>query len=675
MSEQPTNTCHVIFMPAGRRGQIAKGTTILEAARQLGVSIESICGGRMTCNKCRIQVQEGHFAKDGITSAAAHLSPASQSEQKLLQRLGTPHYRLSCQAQVHGDLLIFVPEESRGNQQIIRKTAVSRAIPLQPAIRLYHVQVDPATLGDHRGDWGRVQDALTAQANIRPAAIALPALRQLQTALRQGQWTVTAAIWQQQEVIDIQPGQTEEGIYGTAVDIGTTTIACHLCHLQTGDIIASTSAMNPQIPFGEDLMSRISYATSHPNGTRQMQTAVLQTINKLTAQAAKEAGIRPRQIMDCVLAGNTTMIHLLLGINPAELGGAPFALAIRNSMDIPASQLGLRIHPAARAHILPAQAGHVGADNTAVLLAEAPHQQDEVTLIIDVGTNAEIVLGNSQWLYSASSPTGPAFEGAQITHGMRAAPGAVERVRIDPTTLEPRFQVIGEPRWSHEWPSGPNVPVAEQPQQLAAGICGSGIIEAVAELYLRGILLANGRFNPQSPSPRLQWHGRKGQYLLATAAESASGQPIFITQDDIRAIQLAKAALYAGAKLLMQEAAITRVDKILLAGAFGSYIDPLYAMILGMVPDCDLAHVYAIGNAAGDGARMALLNVGKREEAQQLVKQIRYVETAVHPAFQDTFVSAIHIPHAQDNFPHIAHLLPTETAVSPPPRRPRRRKK
>ncbi|GAB4268064.1 MAG: ASKHA domain-containing protein [Candidatus Promineifilaceae bacterium] len=675
MSEQPMTTYHVIFMPSGRRGQIAKGTTLLEAARQLGVSIESICGGRMTCNKCRIQVQEGHFVKDGVTSTAAHLSPASQSEQQFLQRLGTPHHRLSCQAQVHGDLLIFVPEESRGNQQVIRKTAVSRTISLQPAVRLHHVQVDPATLGDHRGDWGRMQDALAMQANIRPQTIALPALRQLQTALRQGHGAVTVAIWQQQEVIDVQPGQAKEGVYGTAVDIGTTTIACHLCHLQTGTITATTSAMNPQIPFGEDLMSRISYATTHANGTRQMQTAVLQTINKLTAQAAKEAGIRPRQIMDCVLAGNTTMIHLLLGINPVELGGAPFALANRDSMDIPASQLDLRIHPAARAHILPAQAGHVGADNTAVLLAEAPHQQDKITLIIDVGTNAEIVLGSRQWLFSASSPTGPAFEGAQITHGMRAAPGAIERVRIDPATLTPRFQVIGEPRWSHQWQIGADVPVAEQPQQLAAGICGSGIIEAVAELYLHGILLANGRFNPQSPSPHLQWHGRKGRYLLATAAQSAAGQPIFITQDDIRAIQLAKAALYAGAKLLMKQAAITHVDKILLAGAFGSYIDPLYAMVLGMIPDCDLANVYAIGNAAGDGARLALLNSGKREEARQLVKQVRYVETAVNPAFQDAFVNAIHIPHTRDNFSHIAHLLPTETAVASPPRRPRRRKR
>jgi uncharacterized 2Fe-2S/4Fe-4S cluster protein (DUF4445 family) len=354
-------------------------------------------------------------------------------------------------------------------------------------------------------------------------------------------------------------------------------------------------------------------------------------------------------------------------------------------MDIKARELGLQLHHEANVHILPAEAGHVGADNVGVLLAEEPHKQDDIWLVVDVGTNAEIVLGNREWLYSASSPTGPALEGAQITHGMRAAPGAIERVRIDPVTQEPRFRVIGEERWSDEW----EIETATinddktkrrqdysttRPAHLAAGICGSGIIEVVVEMYLAGILQANGRFNPTSASPRVNWNGGTGSYILADATQTTNGQPLLITQSDVRNVQLAKAALYAGAKLLMNQAQIEKVDRVILAGAFGSYIDPKHAMILGLIPDCDLSHVYAVGNAAGDGARIALLNRKKRVEAQDLVEWVRYVETAVDPRFQDEFVGAIHLPHASDSFPHIDGMLPRETAISANgiARRPRR---
>ncbi len=351
------------------------------------------------------------------------------------------------------------------------------------------------------------------------------------------------------------------------------------------------------------------------------------------------------------------MHHLLLNIDPVELGGAPFALAVSESIDLKARDLALKFNPAARVHILPCIAGHVGADNMAVQLAEAPHQQDSLMLIIDVGTNAEIVLGNREQILCASSPTGPAFEGAQITHGQRAAPGAIERVRIDPQTLEPSWRVIGHDAWIH---ADDEIPDSAR----ATGICGSGIIEVIVEMFLSGIIDPDGRFdeNGKDRSSRVRFNGRAGEYVLVQASQTATGKPIIVTQNDVRAIQLAKAALYAGAKLLMNAKGVTAVDKIVMAGAFGSYIDPKYAMLLGLIPDCDLEKVVAVGNAAGDGARIALLNKGQRLEAARLAQWDQHVQTAVDPNFQAEFVGAMAFPHATDPFPHLEGLVPVRSA-------------
>ncbi len=666
------NRSRVIFMPSGRRGQVAQGESLLEAARMLGVGIESICGGRLTCGKCKVRIEEGQFQKHGITSSPGHVSPPSADEIELMRSLGENGYRLSCQTYVQGDALVFIPEEARAQKQIVRKSATERVIEIDPAVRQVYVEVESAELGEHRGDWGRLQDALAADWNLEALTIDLHALQKLQPALRKGKWGVTVTLWQDQ-VIDVQPGY-REGAYGLAVDIGSTTVAAHLCDLRTGAILASESAMNPQVTYGEDLMSRISYAMTHASGLAKMHAAIIDALNLLAVSAARQAGLRARQIHEMVAVGNTTMIHILLGINPIELGGAPFALANRDALDLKARDLGLRLHPAANLHILPAEAGHVGADNVGALIAEAPYEDERITLMVDIGTNAEIVLGGRDWMYSASSPTGPAFEGAQITFGMRAAPGAIERVRIDPQSLEARFQVIGEPRWSDTWPIGEEGGAEEPPSQLAAGICGSGIIEAVAELFLHGLILPDGRFNPEIRHERLLWEGRRGAYVLATGAQTSNREPILITQEDVRNIQLAKAALYAGAHLLMQRAAVERVDRILLAGAFGSYIDTKFAMILGLIPDCDLEQVHAVGNAAGDGARIALLNRTKRVEAERISRWVRYIETAVDPDFQNAFVDAIHIPHARSEFPHLAGVLPARKAAPERPERLRKRR-
>lgn len=638
----------VIFMPSGRRGRVPTGTSLLEAARQIGVDIESICGGRLTCGKCKVQIEDGTFQKHGIVSRPGHVSPPSQEEADFLRRKGAEECRLSCSTYVRDDVLVTVPPESQGRKQIIRKAASERVIEVEPAVRQVYVEVPEAVLDDQRGDWQRLQRALAKEWALEDLRIDYLVLRTLQEKLREGDWAVTVTVWQDREVINVQPGY-QEGAYGLAVDIGTTTVAGHLCDLRTGEVLATEAMMNPQVSYGEDLMSRVSYAMSHDDGLGTMHDAIIKALNKLAGLTALQAGIKTKDIYEAVFVGNTVMHHILLDIDPTELGGAPFALATHEQLDIKARDLGIRLHPAANVYIPPVKAGHVGADNMAVLLAEAPYTQDDIMLIVDVGTNAEILLGNRERVLSASSPTGPALEGAQISHGMRAAPGAIERVRIDPETYAPRFKVIGDERWSDEW---------DQVYQPAMGICGSGIIEVVAELYLAGIIAADGRFVADLESPHIRWEGRTGVYVLATPEQTATGKPIVVTQQDVRNVQLAKGALMAGAKLLMDRAAIAAVDKVVLAGAFGSYIDPKHAMVLGLIPDCDLENVYAVGNAAGDGARILLLNRAKRRELRRRARWVEYVETAVEPAFQEEFVAAMHLPHMHEPYPHLAHILP-----------------
>jgi uncharacterized 2Fe-2S/4Fe-4S cluster protein (DUF4445 family) len=417
--------------------------------------------------------------------------------------------------------------------------------------------------------------------------------------------------------------------------------------------------MNPQIRFGEDLMSRVSYAMMNAGGSAEMTTAVRQALNGLLAQLANRAGIKRDAILELALVGNPIMHHLVLGIDPIPLGSAPFALATDRAVTVRADELDLQTHPGARVYVLPCIAGHVGADTAGVILAEAPHAQEAVELVVDVGTNAEIVLGNRFFLLAASSPTGPAFEGAQISSGQRAAPGAIERVRIDRDTLEPRFKVIGCDLWSDH----PDFKAKTEGLGVT-GVCGSGIIECLAEMYLSGIITQDGVIDGAmtAKSPRVQQEGRTFAYLLH------DGEPqLKITQNDVRAIQLAKAALYAGARLLMDRMGVDKLDRITLAGAFGSHIDVKYAMVLGMIPDCDLAKVTSAGNAAGTGARIALLNRAARDEIARVVKQVEKVETAVEPKFQEHFVGAMAIPHKTAPYPHLAKAvnLPAPKAAAP----------
>ena len=646
--------CKIALMPSGRKGQVPIGSNLLQAAQELGVELESICGGRQTCGKCQIIIEEGNFPKHGITSRSNHISDPSDLEREYDREHNLNGRRLACAAQVLGDILITVPEESQANKQIIAKAATERAIEVNPAVKQLYVEVEPAVLGDPRGDWERLAQALQDQWQLTELAIDPRALVTLQSILREGDFAVTVTIWQEKEVLRLQPGY-QDGIYGLAVDVGSTTVVAHLCDLRTGSVLATQSAMNPQVRFGEDLMSRISYTNSEPQGLARMNRMIIQTLNGLAEKAAHEVELSPQDITDVVVVGNTVMHHILLGIDPTQLGVAPFALATYSALDLKARDLGLNLNNACRVHILPLIAGHVGADNVGVMLAESPADQDGISLIVDIGTNAEIILGDRTQTLVASSPTGPAFEGAQITHGQRAAPGAIDRVRIDPKTLEPRIKVIGHNDWIV-----PQTDSGVPPQIKATGICGSGIIEVIAELFLAGIINSKGHFIPSAAerSPRIQFNGPTGEYVLAEADCTATGSAIIITQNDVRAIQLAKAALYAGTKLLMDHRGVKQVDRIILAGAFGTFINPYHAMVLGLIPDCDLDHVVAIGNAAGDGARLALLNKNLRHKAVQLARSATYVETPLETTFQDEFVAALNIPHATHPFPHLAGSLP-----------------
>jgi uncharacterized 2Fe-2S/4Fe-4S cluster protein (DUF4445 family) len=658
-----------VFTPSGRRGSFSAGTSVLDAARALGVDLDSVCGGRGICGRCQVVVSEGTHPKLAIESHAEHLTPFSRPEEEYRDRRGiAPGRRLGCHARLLGDVVIDVPPDSQLHRQVVRKDAEARAIELDPVVRLHHVEVEEPSLGAQTSDLARLQVAMEREWGLPGLEVDPNVVRDLQAALRSGKWAVTVAVHDGSTISAVWPGFRDVAL-GIAFDVGSTTVAGHLCDLATGEVLASAGAMNPQIRFGEDLMSRVSYVMLHPGSVQELTRAVRGCLNGLVAELTADAGFGPADVLEVTLVGNPIMHHLALGIDPTQLGGAPFALATDLALRLRAADLELGVHPGARAYILPCVAGHVGADTAGMLLAEAPHQRDEVSLLVDVGTNAEIVLGSRDRLLAASSPTGPAFEGAQISGGQRAAPGAIERVRIDRRTLEPRVRVIGTQAWSHE-PAFAGTTVT--------GICGSGIIEAVAELYLAGVLKADGALDGSAAArtPRVVPDGRTFAYVLHDVTEQR-GPRLLITQNDVRQVQLAKAALQAGCRLLMDRLGGDGVDRVRLAGAFGAHIDPVHALVLGMVPDCDPDSVSSAGNAAGTGARIALLNRAARGEIEALVRRVEKVETAVEPRFQEHFVEAMAIPHASDPYRRLGRVvaLPERGRPTGSGERPRRRRR
>jgi uncharacterized 2Fe-2S/4Fe-4S cluster protein (DUF4445 family) len=634
----------VVFTPSGKRGTFAYGTDVLAAARNLGVDLDSVCGGRGICGRCQIVVSQGVFAKHGITSAGDHLTPFSEPEATYKARSGLAEdRRLGCHAKICGDLVVDVPPDSQIHKQVVRKEVDAHAIEVDPVVRLHYVEVREPDMTDPSGDLERLAAALERDWELVGLTCDPGVLTGLQKTLRAGGWTLTVAVHEGRDIIAAWPGLHDVTL-GVAFDIGSTTVAGHLCDLHTGEVLASAGVMNPQIRFGEDLMSRVSYVMMNPGAEGDLTRVIRECVDELIVELCEDADVAPGDVLELTVVGNPIMHHLFLGLDPTELGGAPFALATDEAVHRPAADLDLHSPNAgARVYLLPCIAGHVGADTAGVILSEAPHEQSVVNLIVDVGTNAEIVLGNRDRLLAASSPTGPAFEGAQISGGQRAAPGAIERVRIDPETLEPRFRVIGNDAWSDQegFADGPEV----------SGVCGSGIIEVIAEMFLAGILTTDGVIDGTlaAKSPRIVAEGRTFSYVLHDGERLLT-----ITQNDVRQVQLAKAALYAGCRLLMDHLGIAAVDRIRLAGAFGAHIDPVHAMVLGLVPDCDPANVTSAGNAAGTGARIALLNRAARGEIERVVRRVEKIETALEPSFQEHFVAAMGIPHTTESNPRLS---------------------
>lgn len=653
-----TGTAKVVFMPSGRRGEFPVGTAVLTAARSLGVDVDSVCGGRAVCGRCQVMLSTGEFAKLNISSLDWNLTPFGESEKKYARIKGLKEgRRLSCQACLLGDVVIDVPSDSQIHRQMVRKAAeIIRDLELDPMVKLHYVELPRPTMADPTCDLTRLKSVLEQEWGLTDLEADISFLQTLSPAMRAGDtyggdWKGTVAVRDGRKLVAVWPG-FKERIFGLAVDVGTTTIAGNLCDLETGEVLASAGMMNPQIRFGEDLMSRISYLQQNEGQAPTLTAAVRDALRDLAGQVAEEAGIPLADIVEMTIVGNPTMHHLVLGIDPTQLGMEPFPLVVDTGVTVLARDLNLNLNPGAHVYFLPCIAGHVGADTAGVILSQAPHASAGMTLVIDVGTNAEIVLGSQNRLIAASSPTGPAFEGAQISSGQRAAPGAIERVRIDRETLKPRIKVIGCELWSDE--PGFEEGIANTG---VTGICGSGIIEVVAELYLAGILDETGRMRGKGEgtkdNPYLVPRGRNFEYVLYQSGDRV----VKVVPSDIRAIQLAKSACYSGAKLLMDEMGVASVDRIYLAGAFGSYIDVKYAMVIGMIPDCKLEHVKSVGNAAGTGARIALLSRAARAEIEHVIRRVEKVETAIAPKFQEYFVAAMNIPNAVDSFPNLTQVV------------------
>ncbi len=628
----------IVFQPMGIITAAEDGETILQAASEAGVHIEACCGSQKTCGKCKVKILTGVFLNNAIESSVRNVSPVTASEKRLLQKeeldLG---YRLACAATVTGDVAVEIPIEGRAREEVILHQVKEKETDCNPAVRTYYVELNKATLEDNTNDFTRLKQALTGQYKElnENLEIDYDTLKKLSRVIRSGNWRLFATVLHHTKIINVEQENLHKPPYGVAIDVGTTTIAAYLCDLEDGRTKQTASMMNPQIRFGDDVLSRISFCANNENGVDQLQMLLMEGLNELIRQMAEQEEISTDQIAEVVLVFNTVMEHIALGISPAHIGISPFISTVAEPVELSARDLGLHILPGGNVYCLPSEAGFVGADNVAVLISEEPYLQDKMKLIIDIGTNSELCLGNREGLYTTSCATGPALEGAQIQCGIRACRGAIEKVAIDPVTLEPKLGIIGS--------NSLTVPTP-------AGICGSGIIDAISQMAAAGIVEPDGKFAKNIVSDRIR-NGQDGRKEYVLYFKKGEGErDIVVTQKDVRAVQLAKAALYAGAKALMNRCGICRIDEIILAGAFGSYIDKENALKLGLFPDCPLDSVKVVGNAAGLGARLALINVDKREEARQIARKVKFIETAMDPEYQVMFARAMAIPHEKDSF-------------------------
>ncbi len=628
--------CKVKFSPSERIISVRVGSTLLKAASMAGVHINASCGGAGTCGKCRAVIQEGNYR----TEPSIHL-PEEDREKG---------YVLSCLTVVEGDCKIEIPKEARRGEG----TQVATGIPgmellkvgereIRPRTKKIHLKISPPTLNDNISDWARLRrDLNNAGYGGLPVTCGLSVLQKMGRVLRESHWDVTVTLlWSQVEleVMDIEPGDVTQSRYGLAIDVGTTTVVAYLVHLNTGEVIDVESDLNAQIRCGEDVISRIVYATE-VGTVEEVHDLVIGTISGLVKRLTRRNGIRSEDIDSVVAAGNTTMTHLLYGLDPHTIREEPYIPTVNLFPVIKAREIGIHSNPNASIYTVPGTASYVGGDITAGVLASEIYKSDALTIFIDIGTNGELVLGNKEWLVAASCSAGPAFEGGGVKFGMRACQGAIEGVRIDRETLEPECHVIG------------NVP--------PEGICGSGMIDVLAEMYMAGVIDPKGNFVSDLKTDRVR-PGETGlEYVLVRKAETEIGRDIVLTESDIDNIIRTKGAIYAGFRTLLGEMGLTfdDVERFIIAGGFGNYIDIEKAIILGLLPDLPEERFHFIGNSSIIGAYLVLLSKEMRLEAEEIARKMTYIELSVSSAFMDEYMSALFLPHTDMSaFPTVQEIM------------------
>jgi len=624
----------IIFTPSGVRAKAQDGQSVYDVALRNGVDIQSICGGKGLCQRCQIEIEPGKHAKFNIEVLGKNLPKLSPTEKKAYHDGDMEtHRRLACRAKIRGDLVVEIPSDAREHETSIKKKSTQINTELNPSLALYMVKLNTPTLDENPCDSDSLQKALDKDFGIK-AKPHHKVLVKIQNILKAHERTAIVVVRDGTEIIDIWP-PSPFNLYGAAIDIGSTSVAIYIYDLTNGGLVYEAAAMNPQIRYGEDLMSRVSYVMMNKGGEKKLTAEIHKKIKSMLGDACDALKLGPNQILELTLVGNPIMHHLFIGADPTELGQAPFTLIVKDWLDIPAHALDLGLSDVARVSLLPLIGGHVGADTTGAYLTQLEYMKDHSVLLVDIGTNAEIVLSHNGRVAACSSPTGPAFEGAEISRGIRASNGAIERVRIDPLTKEPKFKIIGHDEW-----------LSDNMESIATfnitGICGSGIFEVMAELANAGLVDQSGLFIQSAAPKRFVQEGKSWKYTLVNLDKN----PIYIKQTDVRAVQLAKAALSAGVSLLAKALDCDAFDAVLLAGAFGTHLDSTYVADIGIIPNAPAKIIRSIGNAAGMGAAMTLLNTDEKAKIIEAVKHIEKIETALEPEFQQLFVDAMRFPTA-----------------------------
>jgi len=624
------NDVTVTFEPEGRKVRVPLGTTVFQAAKKAGVGIRSECGGKGTCGKCKVIVKDGEALSEPTEEERTHLSPSEIN----------CGFRLACRSEILHDVTVVVPPESRVEKRKIQVGGLERIVVLEPALKKIHVSLNKPRLFDFRPDLERLLNGLSQRVpRAGELEVEFEVLRELPSLLRDANWDVTVTVWNDRRVIEVEPDDTSGRLFGLAVDVGTSKIVGHLVDLTTGETLGVGATENPQIMYGEDLMTRLTFATASEENLKKLQEVVVEGINKVLSEACNEARVDPENVYEATVVGNTAMHHLLLRIQPRHLALSPFTPAVKRQVNATAKKLGIGINSRGVITFLPLIAGFVGADAVADVLATGIHESEELSLLVDIGTNTEVFLGNKDDLLCCSCASGPAFEGVHIKHGMKAVTGAIERIRIGPD-LEVEYETIGDVKPS--------------------GLCGSAVIDIVAEMLKRGIISRQGKFNSKTETRRLRKEGDEKEFVVAWRDETATGREIVVTQKDVGEIQLAKAAIYTGCSLLMKRKNLKErdIDRVFVAGAFGNYINPENAKVAGLIPDVPTDKIRFVGNTAVVGAKMALLSKEARAKADEISRKTRFMELAADPDFSLELANATFIPHRNPaRFPSVEKRL------------------